>query len=418
MKKIYLITLAFLAFSCTETGRIDQVDTEEYIPEQVTISSVRRVSGGAIVKFNLPDDTRLRAVRAEYTRSGEFAYTQVSKFVDSLKVEGFSDTLDHEVKIYSIGKNGKMSDPLSLNFRPGLPAIKKVSLLLTETFGGIRLLMAGNEDNASLALTILKDDNVEDFGKEPSQMKWDEVYTYYTSGEDGAFTRYGLDTLTRIYGICARDRWLNYSDTTYFLLSPYREESLDNMYWKIYNLPGDETQCLEGKYFFPRLFDGKWDTSTYSAGFTKGLRHKTITIDMGYTAAFSRMRMQPRGEKQALTSTFTAWRWQIWGSMNPNPDGSFDDSWYLLGDFTQKKVSGLNPDGSFGTLTDEDTQYFLYNNDYEFAETEEIPNPQRETRFIRLVLLDSYTTYFNEFDEEPTNVYYLIGELLMWGQKK
>lgn len=418
MKKIIIIAVTFLAFSCTETGRIDQVDTDDYVPAQVSVSSVKRVAGGAVIKYNLPDDVKLRAVRAEYSRSGENVFTQASKFVDTLKVDGFSDTLGHDVKLYSVGKNGRISEPVSVNVTPGLPTIRKVSLNLTETFGGIRLLMQGNEDHASLAMTILKDDNVEDFGKKPSEIEWEEVFTYYTSGENVAFTRYGLDTLKRIYGVCARDRWMNYSDTLYFLLAPYHEEQLENSFWKIYSLPGDETQCLEGKYQFSRFFDGRWDSNNYCAGFTKGLRHKMLTIDMGYTASLSRMRLQPRSTGQALTSAFTAWRWQIWGSMNPNPDGSFDDSWYLLGNFTQYKPSGLAADGSFGTLTDEDTEYFLNNNDYEFLPSDEILDPQRKTRFIRFVTLDNYSTFFNKYDEEPTNIYYLIGELMMWGTKQ
>jgi hypothetical protein len=419
MKKLLIsITVLMLVASCTESGRIDQIDPADYVPQQVTITSVRRVAGGAIIKYALPDDINLRGVRAEYNRSGEDVYTQVSKYVDSLKVEGYSDTQTHTVQIYGIGKNGRKSAPLSLDITPGQPTIQKIRLSLSETFGGVRLIMQGNEDNESIAMTILKDDNVREFGMDPSEMTWDEVFTYYTNGQEVAFTRYGLDDTQRIYGICARDRWMNYSDTTYFLLTPYLEEELENSFWRIYNLPGDETDCLEGKYQFTRLFDGKWSDNNGCAGFTRGLRFKQLTIDMGYTATFSRMRLQPRGVNQSLSSGFTPWRWQIWGSMAPNPDGSMDDSWYLLGDFTQYKPSGLAADGSFGVLMDEDTEYFVNNNDYEFAQTDKILDPQRETRFIRLVMLDSYNTYFNEFDDEPTNVYYLIGELMMWGQKR
>ena len=418
MKKILMISAIILVCSCSEVGRIDQVDNADYVPQQVTISSVRRVAGGAIIKYSLPDDINLRGVRAEYNRSGEEVYTQVSKYVDSLKVEGFSDTLMHTVNIYGIGKNGKKSEPLSLEFKPGLSAIQKVSLKLSETFGGVRLIMEGNEDKESIAMTIIKDDVVDDFGKDPSEMSWDEVFTYYTNGEEVAFTRYGLDTTKRIFGIYARDRWLNYSDTTYFLLAPYQETQLDRTYWRIYNLPGDETTTLEGKYPFTGLFDNAWSGSQNCAGFTRGLRYKKLTIDMGYTASFSRMRLQPRESSQNLTSSFTPWRWQIWGSLAPNPNGSLDDSWYLLGDFTQYKPSGFAADGSIGEIQEVDKQYFLYNNDYEFVQTDEILNPQRETRFIRLVMLDSYQTFFGEFDEEPTNIYYVIGELTVWGQKK
>ena len=419
MKNIFiLVAVSLMAFSCTESARIDQEDTEDYIPEQVVPFSVDRISGGAIVKYLLPDDTRLRGVRAEYSRSGETIFTQSSKYVDSIRIEGLSDTLEHVVNLYSIGKNGRLSEPVPVTFRPGMPPIRKVSFGLTETFGGVRLVMTGNVDHAALALTILKDDNLEDFGKDPSDMQWDEVFTYYSSAEELSATRYGLDTLKRIYGVCARDRWLNYSDTTYVVLAPYHEEELVNSFWKLYYLPGDETECLEGKYALTRLYDGRWDGNNYAAGFTRGPRQRMVTIDMGYTASFSRMRLQPRANSHKLNHSFTCWRWQIWGSTNPNPNGSLDDSWYLLGDFTQVKPSGFAPDGSMGTITEEDAEHFQNNNDYQFDASDEILDPQRPCRYFRLVTLHSTSTFFGEYEEEPNDVYYIFGEILMWGTKK
>ena len=413
---LFLSSLFF--FSCTESGRIDRVDADDYIPQQVEVKSVHPFSGGAVIKYALPDDINLRGVRAEYQRSGETVFTQVSRYVDSIKIEGLADTNPHRVKLYGLGKNNALSSPVDVDITPGTPTIQKIKLKLFETFGGVRLIMDGNEDRMPLAMTILKDTHLEDFGKDPSQMEWEELFTYYTSGEEAAFIRYGLDTVATVYGVCARDRWLSYTDTTYYLLKPYEENELPNSGWKTYYLPGDETVCLEGKYQFVYMWDGSADGVTHVGGFTRGPRRRTFTIDMGYTAAFSRMRMQPRIKSMHVNSEFTPWHWQIWGSMAPNPDGSFDDSWYLLGDFTQKKLSGLSPDGSIGPYTTEDDAYFLNNNDYEFEQTAEILNPQRETRYIRLVLLDSAKSAFTKYDEEPTNVFYLVGELMFWGKKK
>ena len=415
-KTLILLFIAFGAIACTELGRIDQVDTADYVPEQVTVTSIRQISGGAIIKFAFPDDIHLRGVRAEYDRNGEQVFTQVSKYVDSLKVEGFSDTQVHQIKLFSLGKNNKLSDPVTVDFSPGVPALKKIRMSLYETFGGLRLVMQGNEDNAALALTLLQDSNLEEFGMDPSQMKWEELYTYYTSGQDATLTRYGLDTLTRIYGVYARDRWMNYSDTVYFRLKPLKEDELPRSNWKQYHLPGDETQPLEGKYFFERFWDGAWNGNNYSAGFSVGARRKTFTIDMGYTASFSRMRMQPNNTgSNHIGLSYNPYHWQIWGSMDPNPNGEFDESWYLLGDVIQVKLSGLNPDGSMGTETAEDNEYFLYHNDYEFVSSETILNPQRETRFIRLVVLDNAASYFRVYEEEPNNIKYIIGELMFWG---
>lgn len=418
MKKIFLLSIILLAVSCVETGRLDQVDNSDYVPMQVTVKSVQPISGGAIIKYSLPDDINLRGVRAEYVRGGNTVFSEASIFVDSLKIEGFADTQSHTVKLYSFGRNERSSEPVPVDFVPEPSATTKLHFNMADAFGGIRLEMDGNEDRASLAITIIQDSNLDDFGKDPSEMNWEEVFTYYTSGPDASFTRYGLDTLTRIYGVYARDRFLNYSDTTYFKLTPLDEQYLDNKQWRIYPLPGDETKCLQDMYKFEYLFDGKWIENRECGAVTYGGLRRTLTIDMGYTASLSRMRMYPRN-RNTMRSNWTPWKWQIWGSTDPNPDGSFDDSWYLLGDFEQYKPSGFAADGTIGTITTEDEDYFFNNNDYSFVETDEIPYPQKPTRYFRIVFLKNYTYYFlGEPEQEPTDVFYLVGEIMMWGKKR
>ena len=65
------------------------------------VTSVRPIAGGTVLKFKIPDDDNLKGVEAVYTRNGSEVNTRVSRYVDSLVVEGFADSLEHEVKVYS-----------------------------------------------------------------------------------------------------------------------------------------------------------------------------------------------------------------------------------------------------------------------------------------------------------------------------
>lgn len=88
---------------------------------------------------------------------------------------------------------------------------------------------------------------------------------------------------------------------------------------------------------------------------------------------------------------------EIWGSMDPNPDGSWD-SWTLLLDGEMIKPSGL----PIGTNSDEDLEAFWNGNDIEF------PLDIPYVRYIRFVCKETWgkmTTLF------------ISSEMILWGQE-
>ena len=89
---------------------------------------------------------------------------------------------------------------------------------------------------------------------------------------------------------------------------------------------------------------------------------------------------------------------EIWGSNNPNPDGSFDDSWTLLVSHTQIKPSGL-PNGQL-SQDDIDAAHA--------GETVTFPLTTPKMRYIRFKTLQNWSngTYVNFY------------ELMMWGDTK
>ena len=108
---------AMLAVACSsELGsRVDQ-HANVGIPVPITVKSVQSIAGGAIIKVTIPDDPNLKGVVAEYERGGQVVNTKISRYVDSLTVEGYADTKEHIVKIYSFNVNEKRSKPVEFAF--------------------------------------------------------------------------------------------------------------------------------------------------------------------------------------------------------------------------------------------------------------------------------------------------------------
>lgn len=401
--------------SCQEEGRIDQDDPSDYVPEQVSVTSVRPTPGGAVIRYNLPDDDNLRYVKVVYERNGETCENSSSRYVDSLVVEGFGDALEREARIYSVGYNDRLSEPIEIKINPLTPIVRSISLSLDAVFGGVSVDMKGNSDNSQLAIVLIRDVNLEDDGKDASEIDWSELYTFHVTGQDVSMKRRDLECEPALFGAYVRDRWGNCSDTLYTMLTPMEEQELDKSTWKRAGFSNDDYSCYglyDTMYGFEHLWNGATDRTSGSFFTVTGGRERIFTIDMGYEAKFSRMRIYPR-EGDANTS-WLPWHWQIYGCQNPSRSGDMDE-WFLLGDFTQYKPSGMAEDGTPGTWTTEDVYYLLNTNDFDFVSSEAVPDPQRPTRYIRFRLIDNLKSAFMEYDSEPTDLYYGFGEVTFWG---
>src|SRR5690606_6800577 len=88
---------------------------------------------------------------------------------------------------------------------------------------------------------------------------------------------------------------------------------------------------------------------------------------------------------------------KVWGSMDPNPDGSFDDSWYLLGEFENIKPSGK----PVGDNSAEDIATATAGEEYTFGL--DVP----PARYIRFETLSTWG--------QTQHVY--ITEMALWGGK-
>jgi hypothetical protein len=75
-----------------------------------------------------------------------------------------------------------------------------------------------NTDSANIVFEVLVLDSIGD---------WQHVDFNYTSMKQGAFNVRGFPPVERTWGIYARDRWDNHSDTLRVKIRPIYEEALD-----------------------------------------------------------------------------------------------------------------------------------------------------------------------------------------------
>ena len=113
----------------------------------------------------------------------------------------------------------------------------------------------------------------------------------------------------------------------------------DKSLFKAFKLPTD----ISDEYGWK--LENLWDNNTGAnggdpAGFHTGGSGlpQWFTIDLGQVAQLDNFRLWQRDN--ALYNVANPKFFEVWGSNNPNPDGSFDSSWTKLQTFTSVKPSG------------------------------------------------------------------------------
>lgn len=413
------IAVLMLLVSCQSEnfGRIDQ-RPDLPAPSPVEIVSVTPTGGGAVIKVSIPDDDLIKGVIASYERNGEVVKARISRYVDTLVVEGFPDTNPHIVRVYSFNVNEKLSTPRLVEVTPLTPVIQTVSARIFESFGGVKIHIQGNPFKANLAVCLLRCADLADSTKAIKDIHWKEVTTLFTESDNINLVRRGIEAEKAIFGAYVRDKWGNISDTVKAVLTPVLEEEIHKGLFKDAALMDDNHKGMS-IYPINALWDGTGTSDKYCF-FSSDVNASDvpipgwITIDLGQTVQICRIQTLPRQKY---------WEWvgahprdfEFWGSVNPtgkggNNEHGFDDTWFCLGKFTQFKPSGYNSDGSVGTLTTEDYTYFNAGNDFDLN-PDEYPHCYDNVRYLRVVVANTFST----FDLGAKTGAFSLGEVTPWG---
>lgn len=423
MKKILLsistLIVAVTFFSCGNGDRLDELDNSIPAPQPVEVTKVTPIAGGAILTVKIPDDNNLKGVVAVYDRNGEEVNNKISRYIDTLVVEGYADTNPHEVKVYSFNVNEKRSTPVSVTINPLTPAVLGVKFDVIEAFGGVKVHITNNTGLADLAVCLLADKDTTEVNVPNNKKKWTEVQTLFTSSNDIYLARRSLKDVKTIFGVYIRDHWGNISDTISKVLTPWHEEQIDKSKFKDAKLADDNSYSANASYYpLSSLWNGSGTSSipNFYASDAACPMPQWFTIDLGAKVKLSRIGKMARIDYIIWSSAHPR-EYEFWGSNNPTGETvpgnehGFDNSWVKLGYYLQYKPSGYNADGSVGTYTQEDREYFNTGTEFEMDETK-YPHAYDAIRYLRVVILSTYATW-----ETKAKVgQFQLGELTPYGQ--
>lgn len=419
--------------SCGDGDRVDQIDNSIPAPQPVEVTNVRPIAGGAVLTIKIPNDPNLKGVEAVFERNGEIVNQRVSRYIDTLLVEGYADDQEHEVKVYAFNTNEVTSEPVSVRFTPLTPAIMTVKVSLKETFGGVKVHVENNVDRADMGIILYADRDTTDLNVAPDDRHWVEVTTLFTAAEDIYLTRRGMEAGKTLFRAVLRDHWGNLGEPVDTVLTPMAEDILDKNKFSYPEdfISIDNCHASSNNYRISYLWDCKNYTPNSGGGtyYFGGLfdaasgspRPAWLTIDLGQTAQISRIAVTPRGSylpwQMANVRRMDFWGWIGTGvpntpssSLTGTYPGNFEEGWVLLGEFEYQKPSGYQPDGSVGEWTQDDLEYYMYNAECEFDNTVN-PHAFDAIRYLRVVFKDTFGTY----GTNVTTSTYQLGELTPYG---
>lgn len=417
--------MSLFLFSCGDGGRIDQIDSSVPVPEKIEVTKITNTPGGAVLKVKIPNDVNLKGVVAKYNRNGTQVEARISRYIDTLIVEGYADTLQHEVQVCSFNANAVESDPVGVTIKPLAPAIQTVDFSMKETFGGIKIHIMNNVNQADLAVVLLADQDTTDVNVADANRKWVEVTTLFTGSKDIYLTRRDLESVPTLFGVYLRDHWGNLSPIKTTILTPLKESTLDKSKFTYFNPGDDNSYSANASYYpIPRIWDGSgssaYSESKYWFYASNGAcpMPQWLTINLGQNARLSRIAFLPR-IGYAIWSGSAVRQIEFWGSnttptgvSNPANEHGFEDCWFKLGYYEQPKPSGYNPDGSVGDVTAEDADYFNYNTEFEMDNTGNYPHANDELKYLRIVIINTFSTWETKAKVGAAT----IGEITPYGQ--
>jgi hypothetical protein len=354
---------------CSKVDRLSFIDEGAPAPAQIKNVQATSTPGGAILTYDLPNDVNLLYVKAVYEiQPGVVREAKSSFYRDSIELVGYGDTQPHEVKLYSVGKNEKASEPVTIQVTPLVPPVHTVAATLevTPTFGGVNVRFK-NETQANIVIMVMVDSS--------GKGTWSPLRNFYTALSEGIFAARGLPAVERRFGVYVMDRWDNKSDTLITTQTPLEESLIPKSGFKVVRLPGDVME--QPNLPIHKMWDDKLVYEAYGSPRNVPMPH-WVSFDMGVNAILGRFKIWSVGEHTYIDGGLK--RWQFWGATNPDPSGSFN-GWQLLGEFEAFKPSGL-PDGQ-RTAEDVDVSAFQ-GIDYEF------PPGVPPVRYLRMVTLENY----------------------------
>ncbi|UNY97485.1 DUF5126 domain-containing protein [Zhouia spongiae] len=381
-KQIFVVMMGIVATVCIiscDEEIVNEPPVTGKEPQPVTNVNFTAKPGGVILNYNIQDDAT-DYVLAEYEiRSGVIRQEKVSKYKNTMSLQGFASEGIHKVTLYSVNISEKRSEPTTIDVEvmepPYVTAFE--TLNIKEDFGGLNVSLS-NQAKEVLSIEILTtDENGEQYSR----------IVHNTSQQVVNFSERGFEPEERKFWVTMRDNYGNTTDTVAVKLTPLFEKLLDRTLMGEHVLPSDygyDHAWHTWSGISPRaprfLFDG---VSTHTDNVLHSIPGSGIpmhfTIDLGVTSALSRFRIWQRNRSVEYYAGGNPRAFELWGSANPDPDGSWD-SWTKIGTYTIEKPSGA----PLGTNTSEDLEVLRAGHEFN------VPIEVGPVRYIRFKTLETW----------------------------
>ena len=384
------LSAAALLVACNEDF-IGQYPVDNVAPAPVSGVSVENLPGSSVISYSLPNETDLLYVKAVYSDShGVKTEVKSSVFKDNIVLKGFGRSQKQTVQLIAVDASENESSPVNVEIEPQDSPIYSImeSLTVYESWGGFKMTW----DNPLKEQIIMYVYQQKEEGMVP-------IETIASSMESGMTAIRGLASEPTKFEIQIRDIYDNYAETLSTTLTPLYE----------IQLPGNKMTVL------PLQDKAKW--SGYSTG---NLFDDVITSDkpvyldpnnpqpqfmsIGFNGLYKLSRVRFWGRVKYCYGLHNPRHFQFWGTADDtagNNPNTFD-GWTLILDDWSIKPSGLNPDGTPGTVTAEDQAYA------EGGEEYEIPESVPPIKYFRMVCLQTWSN----------SKAFHLNELRFWGQEQ
>jgi hypothetical protein len=347
MKKFYVFIFVLIAYAFAACHEVEQwwaEPTDSIPPGKVRVVDTIGIPSGVKIIIERPSDPDLLGVKALYTMNNTHENLEafISAFTDTIVLQGFGDTDEHEVTLIAVDKSLNESESVTTTIRPLPNIIESIreTLQVFDGFGGL-YVMWDNPTNQDIALAI---------------SVWDEGAGLYDLAAPLVFnanakvaqTVKGLEMgVEKKYRLEILDRWKNYSSPLDAVRNPLREDTIRSRddagkdIWKRYQdqAAGSENWKYRGEMAnyigFNESINGKWDDQQgFDCGSDPGHFNpgsnasRAISefpiyyiVDMGRIASYSTYIFHQRKRNPLGSADFPV-EFEIWGTNIPPKEPS------------------------------------------------------------------------------------------------
>jgi len=295
----------------------EETDEDITPPGEVSNITIEGQHGGAIISYQIPDDEDFHLLKAVYTNSlGNEVFRVASYYNSSIEVEGFNDTENHNVTLYTVDRKNNVSDGIEVQITPLISHIHlvKENISLSPDLGGVNVTWENTTGKQVFVYLYYEADGIEEY----------RILSSKSINE--SFTERGLDSISYDFSVLVEDFDGNKTDKVFKAsIKPLFEEKIDKSTWDLLqslSVDGDKWEGVLAN-FFDDVVDTKESPSDNSYFIINrddngGTLHfpLDVVIDMN---------------KQVILNRFTVWQRAFW-YRSQEDNGISVDYYYYQGE--------------------------------------------------------------------------------------